>query len=430
MSEFVVNGYAASLAQSLSVKRASEDNVEVITAEDVGKFPDTNLAESLSHLPGVSVDRLFGEGERVSIEGTDPNLNRVLLNGEPVSSADWYVLDNQSRQFNYLLLSPDVIGQAEVYKTWEPRLLEGSIGATVDRHHAQPPGHGPAGLHGQRSPTATTTARSKNEGSESAMFSWHNDAKTLRHHGRRRGQPRLPAPRRRRVPRRADQHATSASADPFPASPRGPGSRPRSSTPRSSCSCAITRAAISRIEFKPTDRLTLELTGLYVKQTMDNVNFSYYIYPGDNWSGLPNITNATVTNGVLSSYTINSAPLVIDAFNRAAQIVTQDYDAQAHVQGRQLRPDDERRLHPRDGRHAAPVLRRVFRVREREHQRGPELVLVRRRRGSPAPTRAPRTSTAAPTSTPPASRASTTATSPATPRSTTRSGSRSTSPFP
>jgi len=100
LGAFVVNGYSASLASSLQAKRESQDNVEVITAEDVGKFPDSNLAESLSHLPGISVDRLFGEGERVSIEGTDPNLNRVLLNGEPVSSADWYVLDNQSRQFN------------------------------------------------------------------------------------------------------------------------------------------------------------------------------------------------------------------------------------------------------------------------------------------------------------------------------------------
>ena len=110
LGAYVVNGYTESLAQSLQTKRAADANVEVITAEDVGKFPDTNLAESLSHLPGVSVDRLFGEGERVSINGTDPNLNRVLLNGEPISSADWYILDNQSRQFNYLLLTPDVVG--------------------------------------------------------------------------------------------------------------------------------------------------------------------------------------------------------------------------------------------------------------------------------------------------------------------------------
>jgi iron complex outermembrane receptor protein len=87
------------------------------------------------------------------------------------------------------------------------------------------------------------------------------------------------------------------------------------------------------VSFKPTERLTFDFTGLYVKQTMNNVNFSYYIYPGDNWSGLPNITNPTVSNGVLSSYTINSAPLVIDAFNRAAEIVTQQYDLKAKYKG-------------------------------------------------------------------------------------------------
>jgi len=66
---------------------------------------------------------------------------------------------------------------------------------------------------------------------------------------------------------------------------------------------------------------------------MDNVNFSYYIYPGDNWSGLPNITNATVTNGVLNSYTINTAPLVVDAFNRAAQIISQVYNLKSSYKG-------------------------------------------------------------------------------------------------
>ncbi len=111
LDQFVVMGYINSLQKSLNTKRASNDNVDVITAEDTGKFPDLNLAESLSHIPGVTVDRLFGEGERVSILGTDPNLNRVLLNGEPISSADWYVLDNSSRQFDYLLISPTSSGR-------------------------------------------------------------------------------------------------------------------------------------------------------------------------------------------------------------------------------------------------------------------------------------------------------------------------------
>jgi len=331
LSQFIVNGYASSLAQSLQAKRQSEDNVEVISAEDVGKFPDTNLAESLAHLPGVSVDFLFGEGERVSIEGTDPNLNRVLLNGEPISSADWYVLDNQSRQFNYLLLSPDLIGQATVFKTWDPRLLEGSLGATVVINTRNPLDLEPMVFAG--SVTYGDNDRSKKgEFSEDAMFSWHNPAKTIgimvgvednRDYVRRDGVESLAEP----------NNATLGVGGPLPGQPAGPWVTAEVVNTAEFLQLREHQGGNFAIEFKPTDRLTLELTGLYVTETMNNVNFSYYIYPGDNWSGLPNMANATVTNGVLSSYTINSAPLVIDAFNRAAKIVTQDYDLRATYKG-------------------------------------------------------------------------------------------------
>jgi iron complex outermembrane recepter protein len=331
MGEFVVNGYANSLATSLNAKRASEDNVEVITAEDVGKFPDNNLAESLSHLPGVSVDRLFGEGERVSIEGTDPNLNRVLLNGEPVSSADWYVLDNQSRQFNYLLLSPDVVGQAEVFKSWEPSLLEGSIGATVNVTTRNPLDLAPLVFEGTITDGYNDRSK-KSEGSENAMLSWHNDAKTFgilvggednREYLRRDGVESLVE----------DNNTNFGVAGPLPGSPAGPWVTAEVVNSAEFLQLRHHQGGNTDIVWKPNDQLTLELTGLYVKQTMDNVNYSWYIYPGDNWSGLPNITNPTVTNGVLGNYTINTAPLVVDAFNRAAQIVTQDYNLKAKYKG-------------------------------------------------------------------------------------------------
>lgn len=331
MSEFVVNGYASSLAMSLNAKRSAEENVDIITAEDVGKFPDNNLAESLSHLPGITVDRLFGEGERVSIEGTDPNLNRVLLNGEPVSSADWYVLDNQSRQFNYLLLSPDVVNQAEVFKSWEPRLLEGSIGATVNVTTRNPLEMDPLVFTGTLTDGYNDRSQ-KNEGSESAMFSWHNPEKTFgimvgaednREYLRRDGVESLVE----------DTNANLGVGGPLPGQPAGPWVTAEVVNSAEFLQLRHHQGGNFQIDFKPTDRLTIEATGLYVKQTMDNVNFSWYIYPGDNWSGLPNITNPTVSNGVLSSYTINSAPLVIDAFNRAAQIVTQDYNLKAAYKG-------------------------------------------------------------------------------------------------
>jgi iron complex outermembrane receptor protein len=331
MGQFVVNGYANSLQTSLNTKRESEDNVEVISAEDVGEFPDTNLAESLSHLPGISTDRLFGEGERVSIEGTDPNLNRVLLNGEPVSSADWYVLDNQSRQFNYLLLSPDVINQAEVYRTWEPSLLEGSIGATINVTTRNPLDLAPLVFAGTITDGYNDRSE-KNEGSESAMLSWHNDSKTFgilvggednRDYVRRDGVESLVE----------DTNANFGVGGSLPGSPPAPWVTAEVVNSAEFLQLRHHQGGNADIVWRPNDRLTFELTGLYVKQTMDNVNFSWYIYPGDNWSGLPNITNPTVTNGVLGNYTINTAPLVVDAFNRAAQIITQDYNLKGTYKG-------------------------------------------------------------------------------------------------
>ena len=132
-SDIVVTGYRQSLRNAINVKREANAVVDVITAEDIGKFPDRNVAESLSHIPGVSIDRRFGEGEKVAILGTDPALNRMLLDGHALASADWGGNDNDpsSRTFNYSLLAPELVDRLEVYKSPEPRIEEGSIGGTV-----------------------------------------------------------------------------------------------------------------------------------------------------------------------------------------------------------------------------------------------------------------------------------------------------------
>ena len=140
LDTITVTGYRASLEKSQAVKRSANSIVDAISAEDIGKFPDINAAESLSHLPGISVDRQFGEGEKVSINGTDPALNRVLLNGQTIASGDWggNPTDTSGRTFNYTLLSPEIIGLMEVYKTPEARIDEGSIpqaAGPAQEHH-------------------------------------------------------------------------------------------------------------------------------------------------------------------------------------------------------------------------------------------------------------------------------------------------------
>ncbi len=140
LSEVVVTGIRRSLEKSLDVKKHSDDVVEVVSSEAIGKFPDTNLAESLAHLPGISVDRQFGDGDRVSIDGTDPALNRVFIDGHAIASADWGgdAQDTDGRNFNYSYLAPDFVSQLEVYKNPEAFIDEGSIGGTVEVNTRKP----------------------------------------------------------------------------------------------------------------------------------------------------------------------------------------------------------------------------------------------------------------------------------------------------
>src|SRR4030095_11742753 len=86
--DIVVTGIRASLSKARDIKRNAQGVVDAISAEDIGKFPDTNLAESLQRITGVSIDRQSGEGSKVTVRGFGPDFNLVLLNGRqmPASS--------------------------------------------------------------------------------------------------------------------------------------------------------------------------------------------------------------------------------------------------------------------------------------------------------------------------------------------------------
>ncbi len=88
LEEIVVTGIRASFSSAMDVKRQSFGVVDGIVAEDIGKFPDTNLAESLQRISGVSIDRSLGEGSKITVRGVGPDFNLVLLNGRqmPASS--------------------------------------------------------------------------------------------------------------------------------------------------------------------------------------------------------------------------------------------------------------------------------------------------------------------------------------------------------
>src|SRR5687768_2064942 len=180
MDEVVVTGIRGSLRQSIATKREAVAIVDAITAEDVGKFPDKNLAEALQRVPGVTISRDFGEGERVNLRGTNSNLTRTLFNGHGLATADWFILDqlNSTRSFNYLMLPSDVIGQVEVFKTPQADFEEGGIGGTINVKTRRP-------LEMKNMEAAITAQAAYTEMSESldpqigGLFSWKNDGETV-----------------------------------------------------------------------------------------------------------------------------------------------------------------------------------------------------------------------------------------------------------
>src|SRR5580698_10939940 len=133
-----VTGIRASLQASMDTKRNADAIVDAITAEDIGKFPATNVAEALAQVPGVTLDRSIPGTQRVSIDGMDPSLNVSLLDGHPVAQAIWLFGDNPNRGFNYSMLPPEILGQLEIVKSPEARIVEGSLGGTVLMHTVQP----------------------------------------------------------------------------------------------------------------------------------------------------------------------------------------------------------------------------------------------------------------------------------------------------
>ena len=154
LEEVVVTGLRASLQASMDIKRDAIGIVDAITAEDIGKFPDANLSESLQRITGISINRRNGEGAQVTARGFGAEYNMVTLNGRMMPSADAFggggngidgTINGQSRSFNFANLASDSISGVEVYKTGKAAIATGGIGATINVLTARPfdnaPGH-------------------------------------------------------------------------------------------------------------------------------------------------------------------------------------------------------------------------------------------------------------------------------------------------
>lgn len=139
MKAVVVKGIVSSLEQSMNIKRFSNGIVDGIVAEDIGKFPDTNLAEALQRIPGVSIDRVNGEGSRVTVRGIGPQFNLVLLNGRLMPTANIQATGaSVDRSFDFAQLSSTAVSEVDVYKTGDASTPPGGMGATINIVTARP----------------------------------------------------------------------------------------------------------------------------------------------------------------------------------------------------------------------------------------------------------------------------------------------------
>ncbi|WCL55314.1 TonB-dependent receptor [Gimibacter soli] len=137
--EITVTGIRGSLQRAMDIKRSNAGVVDAISAEDMGKFPDTNLAESLQRITGVSIDRVNGEGSKVTVRGFGPDFNLVTLNGRqmPVSTLE-ETTASSSRSFDFANLASEGIAGVEVFKTGRASIPTGGIGSTINIKTTRP----------------------------------------------------------------------------------------------------------------------------------------------------------------------------------------------------------------------------------------------------------------------------------------------------
>ncbi|HWW59579.1 MAG TPA: TonB-dependent receptor [Sphingopyxis sp.] len=325
-SEIVVTGIRGSLREAIDAKRDLAVIADVVTAEDVGKFPDKNVAEALQRVPGIVVNREFGEGERVSLRGTAPNLTKTLLNGHSVATADWFILDQvaSTRSFNYLTLPAEIIGRLEVYKSPQADVEEGGVGGTINVITRNPLDLEPLTLSASVQGVYSDLS-GKFDPQLSGLVSWKNAGETFG--------VLVGAIYQKRRTRRDGLEIFG-----YRSFPVGGGESALVPTLIGSTMFEQEReryGANIGIQFRPSDELEVNITGLYSRFNADNFNQNYIAWGEQALAGGGTISNAVVRDGVAVSGDIASATggttgfgVVYDAIDRqaVAKTISADFD--------------------------------------------------------------------------------------------------------
>lgn len=341
LSTVTVTGIRGSTEKALDIKREAASVVEVVTAEDVGKLPAHNVADTLRNLPGVDIQSSsaqeggFDEADRISLRGTSPSLTQTLINGHGVGSADWFVLSQGNtvgRSVSYTLLPSEIVSRVEVHKSSEARFQDGGTTGNVDIITRKPLDFdkqytADASIGGVYSSTA-----SKTDGQFSGLFNWKNDDGTF-------GVLAQVFDEKRHLQREAQELPSGfqqiGATDPVAATnPDLVGVYVPSLLGSTLFTQTRTRkGGLLEAQFRVNKDLTLGLSGFYSKLDADNYNRNYMLWGGHFATAQAPNPGYTVQNGVLTNATYAGQPgmdyTVYDMIYRKASAKTYYYTADA-----------------------------------------------------------------------------------------------------
>ena len=342
IEEIVITGIKSSLRQAIQAKRESDALIDAINAEDIGKFPDKNVAEALQRVPGIVINREFGEGERVALRGTAPSLTRTLFNGASVATADWFVLEQLSatRAFNYLTLPSEIVGQLQVYKSPTADLDEGGLGGSINVVTRKPLDQAESFSINASIQGVYSELRESLDPQASGFVSWKNDDDTF---GIMVGG----------VYQQRDIRRDGVEVLGYFETDKAPGLQVPSLIGSALFLQERKREGGNlAIQYRPDDSLEINLTGLYSRFDADNYNQNYLAWFTNALGGDSELIDTTVEGDTVVAGTVTRPTAgfgaVFDAIDRDAfsETYVADFDTV-------YRPNDDWELHLKVGYTAA-----------------------------------------------------------------------------
>ncbi|GAB2494536.1 TonB-dependent receptor [Pseudoxanthomonas sangjuensis] len=306
LDTITVVGIRGSIEKALDVKRDAKSHVEVVTAEDIGKLPAKNVADTLRELPGVTISSSsaseggFDEADRVSMRGTSPGLTQTLVNGHNIGTGDWFVLSQVQtvgRSVSFSLLPSEIVDQVVVHKSSEAKLVEGGATGSVDIITRRPLQYADNFTASAALGAVHADLPGKTDPQLSALLNWKNDAGNFgvmvqafseERHLRRDGQEVVGGYGAATVDGQNVLYPNLLGAVLFEQERKRTG-------------------GVLDIEFKASDDLTLDLNAFTSKLKADNYNRNFMLW-GSQFIGSQAPTAYTIDNGVLTSASWTADP--------------------------------------------------------------------------------------------------------------------------